>query len=202
MGVVYWTPVCTFIGVANLLVFLLMLVFPESIPWQKLAFSPGRPEWHQLLTSIFMHANWQHLTMNAFCLFAFGAFLEKKAGSFYFTVVYLLAGLGGCLLFYLLGPADKSLIGASGAIFGIICGMVFLEPKAFVITPGAPLPIPIFVFAALYIGNEIMMASSGTNDRLPSGGVIAHLAHVGGGIAGALAGRLIKAGGGGGPAAK
>jgi membrane associated rhomboid family serine protease len=180
MGVVYFTPVCTCLGVANFIFFLLQ--YQTSWNWQTFAFPTEGALWYQYVTSMVLHLNWQHLTNNAFCLFAFGAVLEKKIGAFGFIMIYLISGIGGNFLFSMVQDGALA-IGASGAIFGIICSMVFTDPKAFVISPGTPLPLPILLFAPLYIGNEVIaMADQGSN--------IAHAAHVGGGIFGALVGRI------------
>jgi len=180
MGIVYFTPVCTFLGIANLLIFVLQ--YYTQWNWHYLAFPSEGAQVHQYLTSLFLHGNWGHLTNNAFCLFAFGAALEKKSGSLGFIIIYLLSGIGGNLLFSLL-EVHSSAIGASGAIFGIICSMVFADPKAFVMTPGTPLPLPIFLFAPYYIMNEFYAMGDQTTN-------VAHAAHIGGGIFGALVGRI------------
>lgn len=187
MGVVYWTPVCTVIGLANLAVFLAQVFLPGAFPWDGLAFTVGDVRGHQFLSSMFLHTSWTHLTANAFFLFAFGAVLEKRAGALAVAIVYVVSGVGSCALFWFIHGNGEVLMGASGAIFGIICAMVFLDPKAFVVTPGAPLPVPILVFAVLYVGQEMFQLGKGdlATDR------IAHAAHLGGGLAGGLLGLLL-----------
>lgn len=180
MGVVYFTPVCTCLGVLNLLFFLSQQYLEWA--WQDFGFPSEGAQWYQYVTSMVLHGNWQHLTNNAFCLFAFGAVLEKKIRSIRFLVIYIISGIGGNVLFSLL-ESNTLAIGASGAIFGIICSMIFTDPKAFVITPGIPLPLPILLFAPFYIGNEVIAISDQSTN-------IAHAAHVGGGIFGALVGRF------------
>lgn len=180
MGIVYFTPVCTFLGVVHLIVFVLQ--YKTSWHWMPYAFPTENALWYQYLTSLILHGDWNHLTQNAFCLFAFGAPLEKKIGSSGLIVIYLISGIGGNFLFSLF-ESQSVAIGASGAIFGIICSMVFADPKAFVITPGTPLPMPILLFALFYIGAEVMAMRGQTTN-------IAHAAHVGGGIFGAVVGHF------------
>jgi membrane associated rhomboid family serine protease len=84
----------------------------------------------------------------------------------------------------MLSQNHSSAIGASGCIFGLICSLVFTDPKSLVLTPGTPLPIPIFLFAPLYIINEVMQLGDTTS-------MVAHTAHIGGGLAGAAMGRLL-----------
>lgn len=185
MGIVYWTPFCTTMGVINLLVFALQ--YSNLWPWRDWAFPSENANITQYFSSLVLHGSWQHLTNNAFCLFAFGCVLEKKVGLLKTALIYFASGVGGNFLFALL-QSGESAIGASGCIFGLICSLVFTDPKALVLSPSSPLPIPIFLFAPLYVANEIFqLADSST--------AIAHAAHIGGGIAGAFAGKLIGLGG-------
>ncbi len=74
----------------------------------------------RLLTSMFLHANLQHIFFNAYSLYILGMGMERLYGSGRFLVVYMLAGLFGSLLSFAgRGPAVLS-VGASGAIFGLI----------------------------------------------------------------------------------
>lgn len=184
MGIVYWTPICTSLGIINFLVFIGQVYLAHIVPWENFHFPSENPLWYQYLTSLFLHGSWVHLTNNAFCLFVFGCSLEKKIGTFAFIIVYFISGIGGNILFQIF-ESNAYGIGASGAIFGIICSMAFTDPKAFVVTPGAPLPLPIILFAPLYIGNEFIALGGDTSN-------ISHIAHIGGGIAGAFVGRWLS----------
>ncbi len=73
----------------------------------------------RLLTSMFLHAGLVHLAFNAWALYVLGQDVERLFGMGRFAVIYLLSGLGGSVLFYLLGDNAPS-VGASGAIFGLI----------------------------------------------------------------------------------
>lgn len=181
MGIVHWTPFCTAVGIINLIAF--GIQSSQWIAWQQWAFPSETAQAHQYASSLFLHGSWQHLTNNAFCLFAFGTALEKRVGFTKTALIYFSSGFGGNLLF-MLSQSDSSAIGASGCIFGLICSLVFTDPKALVLTPGTPLPIPIFLFAPLYIFNEIAQLGD-------SNSMIAHTAHIGGGLAGAAMGRLL-----------
>ena len=186
MGVVYWSPLCTAIGILNLLVFIVQQPqFATYFNWQPYAFNPVQPQWYQYITSIFLHGSWEHLTANAFYLFAFGCVLENKVGSKIFFIIYFIAGIGGNVIYQIFGDGALA-IGASGAIFGIICSMVFADPKAFVVTPGAPIPVPILLFALLYIGKEFIPLINGQESN------ISHISHIGGGAVGAIVASLIS----------
>lgn len=180
MGLVNWTPFCTLIGILHLILY--GLQHHTGWVWEKWAFPSEGATGVQLFSSLVLHLNWQHLTNNAFCLFAFGTALEKRIGTSRTVIIYLLSGVAGNLLFSLTETGSAA-IGASGCLFGVICSLIFVDPKSLVITPGSPLPIPIFIYAFFFIGNEVM--------ALPTQDAIAHTAHIGGGLAGAIVGKIL-----------
>ena len=77
----------------------------------------------RLFSSMMLHANWPHLALNAAFLLYFGNLLERLIGSWRFLAVYLLAGLSGSLVF-LAFPEGPIMVGASGAVFGLMGGVV------------------------------------------------------------------------------
>lgn len=80
----------------------------------------------QFVTATFMHANWQHLSSNAFALLVFGRMVEEEEGALGVWLTYLLAGVGGTLASYLTSPHTHTIsLGASGAVFGLF--MVSLQ---------------------------------------------------------------------------
>ncbi|MDE1726698.1 MAG: rhomboid family intramembrane serine protease [Thaumarchaeota archaeon] len=79
----------------------------------------------RLFTSMFIHANIAHIAFNLFALAYMGGFAERSIGVPRFITLYIAAGLGGALLHgvvssYALSSGDSILIGASGAISGIL----------------------------------------------------------------------------------
>ncbi|MDE1812234.1 MAG: rhomboid family intramembrane serine protease [Thaumarchaeota archaeon] len=79
----------------------------------------------RMFTSMFIHANIAHIGFNMFALAYMGGFAERSIGKPKYVALYLLAGLGGALFdgvisSYALGNGDSILIGASGAISGIM----------------------------------------------------------------------------------
>jgi membrane associated rhomboid family serine protease len=87
----------------------------------------GAGEWWRLLTSSFVHGNLLHLAMNMFALWQAGQLVERIFGSARFAGLYLLAGIGGSLGslgWGLLSQHPVNSVGASGAIFGIIGGLL------------------------------------------------------------------------------
>lgn len=162
-------------GLLHLIVFILQ--YSGWWNWNAWAFPADHAHISQYFTSLILHGSWQHLTNNAFCLFAFGTALEQKIGSSKTAIIYFASGIGGNFLFSMM-ESGQGAIGASGCLFGILCSLIFMDPKALVLVPGAPFPIPILLYAPVYVGNEIL--TYGANDS------IARAAHIGGGIAGAL----------------
>ncbi|MBN9479431.1 MAG: rhomboid family intramembrane serine protease [Bordetella sp.] len=102
----------------------------ERLPDQGLsmAFVPAdlwRGQWTGLFTSMLLHGGWAHVTMNAVGALAFGApvgrLMERGPGPLVFILFYIGAGVVAALGYGLLHPASASpLVGASGAVFGLI----------------------------------------------------------------------------------
>ncbi|MEZ4769166.1 MAG: rhomboid family intramembrane serine protease [Caldilineales bacterium] len=76
-------------------------------------------DFYRLLSSMFIHIGLVHLAFNTWALYVIGLGLERLYGSGRYLVIYILSGLGGSLVSYVLAPANVS-AGASGAIFGLI----------------------------------------------------------------------------------
>ncbi|MDX6266039.1 MAG: hypothetical protein QOD70_779 [Frankiales bacterium] len=75
--------------------------------------------YYRLLTSMFLHFGIIHLALNMYGLYLLGPALEQAFGQVRFAATYLLAGLAGAALSYLLGPQHEVAAGASGAVFGL-----------------------------------------------------------------------------------
>ncbi len=142
--------------------------------------------WHfyiwQLITYQFMHGGFAHIFFNMFALWMFGVEVEYFMGSRKFIYFYLLcgvvAGIFQLVLPPLFGEALAPTIGASGAIFGVLVAFAMLFPDRyiflyFLIPIKAKYLIPIFILMELYFADT-------------GGGNIAHLAHLGGALAGFL----------------
>ncbi|MET9294499.1 rhomboid family intramembrane serine protease [Streptomyces sp. NPDC003077] len=77
-------------------------------------------EWYRLLTAMFLHTEVPHIAMNMLSLWWLGPSLEAALGRTRFLALYLLSGLGGSALSYLLAAPNQPSLGASGAIFGLL----------------------------------------------------------------------------------
>jgi membrane associated rhomboid family serine protease len=77
-------------------------------------------EWYRLLTATFLHWQIWHIAFNMFGLWWLGAPLEAALGRVRYLALYLLSGLAGSALTYLIAAPNESSLGASGAIFGLL----------------------------------------------------------------------------------
>jgi membrane associated rhomboid family serine protease len=138
-----------------------------------------------VITSMFGHADLEHILFNMIALFMFGSVLENRIGSGKFVLVYFVSGVLGSIGFMLFNSPFGSALGASGAIYGIIGALVLLEPNLTVYFYFMPLPM--YVVGPIYALIELFY--------LGSADAIAHSAHLLGFFGGlALAFREGKAG--------
>ncbi len=87
--------------------------------------------WWRALTSAFTHASLVHLALNMLALLLFGSELEKQLGKARYLTVYLVAALGGAASLQLFGAYAGGVVGASGAIYGLLgaFGVVLVKQK-------------------------------------------------------------------------
>lgn len=86
-------------------------------------------EFYQLFTSMFLHFGFQHLMNNMLMLLVMGIVLEPELGSVRYLILYIVSGLGGNLLsagFEIMTGDFSVSAGASGAIFGVVGGLIYL----------------------------------------------------------------------------
>lgn len=133
----------------------------------------GEGEWWRLLTATYLHAGPFHLLMNMLCLWAWGRFVERRAGGARFLLAYTLCGLAASLASVILNPDTVSL-GASGAILGMLGFMAGMRLKG-----DAGVPLNVILINAFY---SIPLAMF-----VPQVDWIAHAAGFLAGIAAALA---------------
>ena len=85
--------------------------------------------YHQMITHMFLHSDEIHLLYNMIFLFLFGIIVEKSIGSLKFLLLYILSGLGAAILQLMIFTGEQSMIGESGAIFGIVTFSAFIKPN-------------------------------------------------------------------------
>lgn len=139
------------------------------------------------VTSMFLHGGWMHLLGNMLFLYIFGDNLEEEMGHFRFLVFYLMAGLAAAGLQFAAEPASViPMVGASGAIAGVMGGYLLLFPKARVdvliifIVFFRVFPVPAWIMLGLWFGFQVV---NGAMTPADVGGV-AYWAHAGGFMAG------------------
>ena len=140
-----------------------------------------------LFTHMFLHGGWMHLAGNLLFLWIFGDNLEEQMGHFGFLLFYLLAGLAAAFVQILPDPyAMVPMVGASGAIAGVLGGYLLLFPKARVdvlfifIIFFRIFALPAYVVLAVWFGIQLFASLSGAEDG------VAYWAHAGGFIAGLI----------------
>jgi membrane associated rhomboid family serine protease len=192
----HWSPRTPVIWVLlglNVLVYLLMLfdttnTASASAEGLKLVrwgsnFGPLtlRGQWWRLVTSMFVHGGLPHIAFNMFALWQVGRLVERMFGSMRFTALYMIAGICGSLASVLWNPHVNS-VGASGAIFGIIGGLL-----AFIRRPDSGVPGTIVKDLRGSLGGFLLF-------NIAAGLVYPHTdnaAHIGGLIGGYVAGHLL-----------
>lgn len=102
--------------VINLVVFVAQMILGHGLLQGLYLQQP--PQFYQFVTSLFCHANWQHISGNLFFLYVFGRIVEEEVGAWGVILCYLLCGVGANLLSVIFLPGTVSL-GASGAVFGL-----------------------------------------------------------------------------------
>ena len=78
----------------------------------------------RLVSSVFLHSGFLHLALNMLSLYFLGSFVENAFGRGRFLALYLLSGLSGGIAYLYFGGFDTPAVGASGAIFGLLGGIL------------------------------------------------------------------------------
>ena len=176
-------PVVKNLIIANCIIFLAMNLIPNV----NLFFSEylqlfwfGSPYYHsyQFVTYMFLHGGFWHLFSNMFALWMFGRTLEYELGSRRFLIYYMICGIGAALLQMgiasLTGEIYFRLVGASGAVMGLLLAFGVMHPNNMIYIMPLPFPIKAKWFVVGYAVLELLLGWSGADSG------IAHFAHVGG----------------------
>ena len=138
---------------------------------------------YQFLTYMFMHGGWWHLFFNMWSLMIFGNAVEQQVGTRRFVCYYLLCGVGSavinqlCTFMGIIPPAQ--LVGASGAIYGVMAAAAFFFPNAQLFIIPIPFPIKLKYLVGFYTLVEMYMGITSVDG-------VAHFAHLGGIIVGII----------------
>ena len=149
--------------------------------------------WKTIFVSMFLHGNWLHIGSNMLYLWIFGNNIEDTLGKFRFLLFYFACGVAAAAAQVLSDPSSTiPMVGASGAVAGILGAYLILFPRARIVTL-----VPIFIFfttielpAFVIIGYwallQFLNASLLGGGEMLRGGGVAYFAHIGGFIAGIL----------------
>lgn len=150
-------------------------------------------------TSMFMHGGWMHLIGNMWFLHVFGDNIEDELGHARYLLFYLATGLGAVALQVAIDPSSTTpMVGASGAIAGVLGGYMMLHPRARVLTL-VPIVVffqfielPAFLFLFVWFGLQLLQGflSLGVADE--GAGGVAFFAHIGGFVMGLVLVRLLR----------
>ncbi|MFD9389854.1 rhomboid family intramembrane serine protease [Streptomyces sp. NPDC060000] len=122
-------------------------------------------QWYRLLTSMFLHASYIHILSNMLSLWWIGGPLEAALGRVRYLALYLVSGLAGSALTYLLAEPNQASLGASGAIFGLFGALaVLVRRQRYDMRP---------VIALLVINLVITFGWSGISWQAHIGGLVA-----------------------------
>lgn len=140
-------------------------------------FVPGKFSLIHIFTAMFLHTSIFHLLFNMWFLWIFGDNVEGRIGHLKFLVFYLLSGLVASLIYFLFGEnLNMSIVGASGAISGILGAYLFLFPKNKLrVFPN--FTFPSFLYIILWFLLQLFFVYSG-------GEGVAYLGHIAGFITG------------------
>lgn len=131
------------------------------------------------LSSMFMHGGFSHIFGNMLFLWVFGDNIENLIGHFRYAVFYLICGVGAAIAQVVLGPDSIiPMLGASGAISGILGGYILLFPKRKVraLLFSMVTTVPAFVALGIWIGFQLFQGYMSSSE----GGGVAYGAHIGG----------------------
>ena len=159
--------------IANIIVFFLQSTIPGLE--QQIAFIPAlifsRP-W-TMVTYMFAHGGIMHIFWNMLALYFFGPRVEQRIGSQRFFALYMISGITGALLSFVLAPM-AAVVGASGAIFGVMLAFARFWPRDQIYIWGV-LPVEARWLVVVY---TLMSLAGGFGAG--GGGGVAHFAHLGG----------------------
>jgi membrane associated rhomboid family serine protease len=159
---------------------------PAELPDQSIAI----PERFTLLSYMFFHGDVLHLAGNMLFLWVFGDNVEDAMGHVRFLVFYVLCGVfAGLVHTFMMPGSPNPLIGASGAVAGVIAAYLMLHPRVRVWVLAFQF-IPLRLSAAVVLG--VWVLTQFIMVLLPEVGPVAWYAHIGGLIAGAVLVVILK----------
>ncbi|MBO5563722.1 MAG: rhomboid family intramembrane serine protease [Bacteroidales bacterium] len=196
-------PVTRNLLIVNVIMFIATLVNENFMVGTFAMFYPSSPffRWWQPLTHMFMHGGFWHIFFNMYTLLMFGMVVERALGTKKFLIFYFVTGLGAVALHtgvewlevkQMIASGDPAsqiaysnllrtpMLGASGAIYGVLMAFAMLYPEARMTLLFPPVTMNAKWMVAIFVVLELTTGIAGT--RLG----IAHFAHLGGMLFGFL----------------
>ncbi len=161
------TPVVLVIIAINVVVFFLEDFGRSASVVDRYAMQPDlvhfQNQYYRAFTAMWLHANFVHIFFNMIVLLIVGPAVEVLLGKLRFVALYLIAGLGGSVGSYLLGPHTEYGIGASGAIMGVLAAYIVI---------GLRRRLPVAPVLALLVVNFLIGFSGNIDWRAHLGGAV------------------------------
>ena len=180
----YYNATLTLI-IINVGMYLLTMLFPQL--FRYLALTPylvvrEREIW-QVATYMFLHGGVWHILINMLVLFIFGSRLEHRVGSSEFLLYYFITGVGAGIatvaVNWYIGMAMVPVVGASGAIFGVMLAFATFFPDTTIFV-NFFIPLPARIAVLVFVGLELVFMFVATRSG------VAHLTHLAGFLFGYL----------------
>ncbi|MBO6717400.1 MAG: rhomboid family intramembrane serine protease [Rhizobiaceae bacterium] len=142
------------------------------------------PDYLTFITYAFLHADFWHIAGNMLFLWVFGDNVEDALGHIKFLIFYIVCAAAGALFHGMMAPESQApLIGASGAVAGVVAAYLILHPKVkvWILAFGRiPLRIPAWIALLAWIGFQVVMFLAAADEQ------VSWAAHLGGIAAGAF----------------
>ena len=178
----------------NIIMYVATLINEDFMVGTFAMFFPTSPyfRWWQPVTHMFMHGGFWHIFFNMYTLVMFGMVVERALGTKKYLWFYFITGLGAAALHtgvewlelnYMdggIGILYTPMVGASGAIFGVLVAFAMLYPQARLTLIFPPVTLDAKWWVIIFIGIELVTGITGTAMG------IAHFAHLGGALFGWL----------------
>jgi membrane associated rhomboid family serine protease len=145
------------------------------------------PAWATLATCMFLHSSWPHVLTNMWFLWIFGNNVEDRMGPVKFTFFYVVCGVVATLAHVFVAPRSEiPLVGASGAISGVLAAYIVLFPKArvrtliFAVFIVTTISVPAWLFLGFHFLTNLYLGMDSIRTGAVGTGGVATIAHVGG----------------------
>ena len=188
--------------VVNSLVFLYEVTLPDrqlDLFMAQYALIPAYFSSLSVITAMFLHAGWMHVIGNMLYLWIFGDNVEDRLGHGGFLVFYLAAGSVAAVAQLFINPLSTvPMVGASGAIAGVMGAYFVLYPESRVLTAVFVLfffdlvEIPAIFFLGIWFLMQLLSGVGSLGASNAAGGGTAFFAHIGGFVVGALVGVVLR----------